>query len=88
MIETRILQQQNEMLRGFLNAERAFWNHLLFCPECQLQRLSSLLCPTSLILKHELRQHRATAVKKQNTKKQDGHKGKKSRAKKRTRAKK
>ena len=58
------LKAQNDALRAALTAERAFWNHFLFCPECQLQRLNAVLCPESLGLKRTYSKLTSAALKK------------------------
>ncbi len=55
------LKKDNDRLRRALLAEREFWTHFLFCPHCQLQVLSRLLCPEALGLKQEY-QHRTAAA--------------------------
>ncbi len=61
----KALKGRNDALRRALRAERAFWDHLLFCEHCQLQRLGHLLCPASLVLKHEYRKLAGAALKHQ-----------------------
>lgn len=66
VLQSRVkcLKAQNDVLRAALKAERAFWNHFLFCPECQMQRLNTVLCPESLDLKRAYSKLTSAALKK------------------------
>ncbi len=46
---------ESRALRAALDADRALWSHLLFCPDCQLQTVLRLLCPDALALRHAAR---------------------------------
>ena len=69
------LKKDNDRLRRALLAEREFWSHFLFCPDCQLHLMNRLLCPDALSLKRDY-QHRVSAAlrpKHQSSKKKPNH---------------
>lgn len=49
----RALQAENKRLRRALRAERSYWKHLLFCPECALFDVLRHQCPDAQGLRHE-----------------------------------
>ena len=58
------LRRENAALRRALKAERRYWRHLLFCPECQLQTALRFQCPDAQTLRQDYLKRVSNAVKR------------------------